>query len=84
MKNMVLEYLKEKNYQLDSSNSFGIKLSLLDDELLIKGSQIDLIELADYILDLALSENEKDHLHLDELTLINNDSIIKNVIIEKE
>ena len=44
----------------------------------------DIIELSDYIKKVALSNNKNDHLHLDDLTLINKDSIIKNIVIEKE
>ena len=62
----------------------GIKINLNDNELIIKGSKLDLIELSDYIKRIALSNNENDHIHLDELTLINKDSLINNLIIEKE
>ena len=62
----------------------GISISLIDDEIIIKGSKQDLIELSDYIKRVALSENKNDHLHLDKLSLIDNDSDISNLIIEKE
>lgn len=61
-----------------------IKIILEDKELLIKGDKDDLIELANYIKKVALSNYNSDHLHLDELTLIDEKSIIKNLIIEKE
>ena len=75
--------VKESNIDL-SNNSLGLKISLDNNELLIKGSKLDLIELADYINSVALSEKEKDHLHIDDLTLIDSNSSIKNLIIEKE
>ena len=81
-KHIIENYLKEDNYNLKKDYQ-GITLNINNKELLIKGKQIDLIELADYILDIALSE-EKDHLHLDNLTIINNNSNIKELIIEKE
>ncbi len=81
-KHIIENYLKENNYNLKKDYQ-GITLNINNKELLIKGKQIDLIELADYILDIALSE-EKDHLHLDNLTIINNNSNIKELIIEKE
>ena len=62
----------------------GISINLNDDELVIKGSQLDLIELSSYIKKVALSNNKKDHLHLDDLSLINEESTISNLIIEKE
>ena len=62
----------------------GISIRLDDDDLVIKGSKMDLIELSEYIKNVALSNNKNDHLHLDELTLIKEDSPIKNLIIEKK
>ena len=62
----------------------GLFISNENDEIVIKGNKEDLIELSDYIKKVALSNNSKDHLHLDDLTIIDNDSNIKNLIIEKE
>ncbi len=84
MKRIVLNYLKEKGYDLKSMESDGLILKSKNEEITITGSKRDLIELADYIVNIAISDNKKDHLHLDELTLINNKSIIKSMIIEKE
>lgn len=61
-----------------------MKIELINNELLIKGNREDLLEFAEYIKKVALSENEKDHLHLDDLTLIDNESSILSLIIEKE
>ena len=61
-----------------------MKIELINNELLIKGNSEDLLEFAEYIKKVALSENEKDHLHLDDLTLIDNESSILSLIIEKE
>ena len=55
-----------------------------NDELLIKGNKLDLLELSDYIKKVALSDNNQDHIHLDELTIVNNNSDIKKLIIEKD
>jgi hypothetical protein len=62
----------------------GINISLNDSELIIKGNKEDLLELIDYISRIANSKNEKDHIHLDENSLIDNNSSIKELIIEKE
>ena len=81
---MIQEYLKNNNYDLTSSKPDGIKIILNDEELLIKGSKLDLIELADYIVSIAISKEKPNHIHLDELSLINNKSQVKQLIIEKE
>ena len=82
-KNLLKEYL-EKNSIQTNTNFQGIELSRNQREVLIKGTQSDLIELADYILDIALSEEKKDHVHLGKDTLLNDKSEIEELIIEKE
>ena len=62
----------------------GIKIKINNKELLIQGTKEDLIDLADYINRIANSKEEIDHIHLDELTLLSNDSEIKELIIEKD
>lgn len=64
--------------------SNGLKISFENDELLIKGKKEDLKELSDYILDIVSSKEENNHIHLDDLTIIDDESNIKNIIIEKE
>lgn len=64
--------------------SNGLKISFENDELLIKGNKDDLKELSDYILDIVSSKEENDHIHLDERTIMDELSDIKNIIIEKE
>lgn len=67
----------------EKNKSSGINIIVDDNEVLIKGSKEDLIELSDYIKKIALL-GEGDHIHLDELTIISNESMIENLIIEKE
>ena len=62
----------------------GISISKIDNELLIKGTKSDLLDLANYIVDTALSDNNKDHIHLNEEILLSNNSEVKELIIEKE
>ena len=83
MKVDLFKILKENNYEIENSNSNGLNISFNDNEVVIKGDKTYLIELANYIVNIALSDNEKDHIHIDELTLIDKDSEIKNIIIEK-
>lgn len=80
----IINYLDDDKYMTYSEDSKGISMELDKDELLIKGSKSDLIELANYILNVALSTNNNEHLHLDDLTLIDEKSIIKKLIIEKD
>ena len=82
-KNIIEKYIKEKNIIIDNKSD-GLEVNYISNELNIKGSQSDLLELADYILSLALSDNNEDHIHLDDLTLISDDSDIKEIIIEKK
>ena len=83
MKVDLFKILKDNNYEIENSNSNGLNISFNDNEVAIKGDKTYLIELANYIVNIALSDNEKDHIHIDELTLIDKDSEIKNIIIEK-
>ena len=83
-KNVIKNYLKENSYDLNDKNSVGIIITKNKNEIVIKGSRIDLVELADYILDVALSESNNDHIHIDDLTLINkNSNIIKRLYLVK-
>ena len=83
MKVDLFKILKDNNYEIENSNSNGLNISFNDNEVAIQGDKTYLIELANYIVNIALSDNEKDHIHIDELTLIDKDSEIKNIIIEK-
>lgn len=78
---IISKYLKENNYQIPTNYS-GITLKEINNELVISGSSKDLIELADYLVNLAISPNEE-HLHLDDLTLLNKESNPQSIIIEK-
>ena len=62
----------------------GITITSSDNEVLIKGNKDELRELAEYITNVANSTNSNDHIHLDNLTIISNDSPVKELIIEKE
>ncbi len=80
----IINYLNDERYIVESTESNGIDLNLAGDELLIKGSKGDLLELANYIINIALSKNNNDHIHLDGSTIIDEDSSIKKIIIEKD
>lgn len=70
-------------YDLKHHLAKGISVSVSKNDVVISGGSSDLVELADYIVGVALSNNDNDHIHIDDLTLINNKSNITNLIIEK-
>jgi len=61
-----------------------MKLDIINNEIIIKGSKEELEELIEYIKKVTESSLDKDHIHIDDLTLIDKNSAIKNLIIEKE
>ena len=61
-----------------------MKLNIINNEIIIKGSKEELEELIEYIKKVTESSLDKDHIHIDDLTLIDKNSAIKNLIIEKE
>lgn len=77
--------LKEKGlYPKSENKQFGLNISLTSNkELIINGTSEDFIELSDLLVSLAMSKTN-DHHHIDELTLINDNSSIKEIIIEKK
>lgn len=83
-KSIVMNYLKDNNYNLEDNNLSGIKVEVTFDNITIRGSKLDLIDLADLIVSVALSEYKNDHVHVDDLTLISEESKINEIVIEKE
>ena len=83
MKKIKLDYLEKQGIELDKNSSSGIVVIVTENEMLIKGSKTDLIDLADYITNVAISDCNNDHLHLDDLTIVSKESMIKNLVIEK-
>ena len=82
--NFVSNSLKEKGlYPKSENRQFGLEISLNDNkELIIKGTREDFIELSDLLVSLAISKNNDNHFHIDELTLIDDNSSIKEIIVE--
>lgn len=83
---LVTKYLKaigEYPY-ISGQDSDGLVISAESGQLIISGSPCDLISVADLLVSLALSgENKGQHWHLDELTLISTDSSIDEFVIER-
>lgn len=84
--NFVSNSLKEKGlYPKSENRQFGLENSLNDNkELIIKGTREDFIELSDLLVSLAISKNNDNHFHIDELTLIDDNSSIKEIIVENK
>ena len=84
--NFVSNSLKEKGlYPKSENKQFVLEFSLNDNkELIIKGTREDFIELSDLLVSLAISKNNNNHFHIDELTLIDDNSSIKEIIIENK
>ena len=60
-----------------------MKINYDNNILIIKGDKEDLLELSSYIKKVANDKNNS-HMHIDDLTLIDKESSIKELIIEKE
>lgn len=74
----------EKNNLFDSDDSKGLIIKNDSKTIQIIGSSRDLIELADHLVNVAISKNKNEHIHIDDLTLINKESDYKEIIIEKD
>ena len=79
----ITEYFKENNL-FDNESSFGLIVKNNFNSLLINGTSKDLVELADILCSLALSKNKNDHIHIDDLSLLNKISDYSEIIIEKK
>ena len=77
----ITRYFDDNNL-FDSNEKDGLMISYDFNSLIIKGNSRDLVELADILISLSKSK-DNNHIHLDDLTLINKDSLIKDIIIEK-
>ena len=74
----------EKNNLFDNNIANGITIKKDSKILTIKGTSRDLIEFADLLANLALEKNKDSHIHLDDLTFLNEESDFSEIILEKE
>ena len=75
--------LKEKKIEVNSQSDYGLCCKIGENgELQIIGDSVSLIDLADLLTSLALEE-KNDHVHLDHMTLLQDNSNISELIIEK-
>lgn len=77
----ITKYFNDNNL-FESNISNGLTITNELDTLLIKGSSRDLVELADILVNIA--KEKEAHIHIDDLSLISNNSKYKELIIEKE
>lgn len=78
----ITKYFEDNNL-FSNNNSSNITITNDNGILNIKGSEKDLVELADILVSVAKDKNERTHIHLDENTIIDKDSEFKEIIIEK-
>lgn len=84
IKQIVEEILKQNNIHIPADNNpNGLLIKIDGEDLFIKGTSNDLLELANYIINVAISNVKGSHLHIDDLTLVSSSSEIKSMIIEK-
>ena len=83
---LVSSFLREKGrYPEPENGEEGLRLSLDRRRLLLQGSPADLIDLADLLVALALSGEERgQHWHIDELTLMDPASEIPELILARK
>ena len=81
-------FLEENSFLVYNKNEDdkmnGIIIKQEKKEILIKGTKEDLLDLANTITTIANSKEKQDHIHIDKYTLLDNNSEIKELIIEKE
>ena len=83
MKEIIFNLLKKEGYlRSDNRNSIALnKIKFEDKSVLIEGNKLGLILLSEYILQIALSELNNDHIHLDDLNFFDEANV--ELIISK-
>ena len=78
----ITDYFEEKNL-FENTASEGLKVKIESKTLLITGDSRDLTEFADLLVNVAKNK-EENHIHIDNLTLLDKTSDVNEIIIEKE
>jgi len=85
IKNLICDYLiKEKLINIDNSHAENFIEIYNEREVVISGNRLGLIELADYIVSVALSDVDKYHLHLDETNFFNSTNLELVILSQNE
>ena len=78
----ITKYFNDNNL-FKNNNYEELLIDKNDNAITIKGSAPYLVELADILVSIAKEESKTSHIHLDNSTIISNESEIKEIIIEK-
>lgn len=66
MEELIYKYLGSAGYIKESAEEIAInKINLQNKEVIISGNKLGLIMLADYLVEIALSDKDYTHVHLD-------------------
>ena len=79
---IITKYFDDNNL-FDDTKSDGLKVVNNNNNLLISGSSLDLVNLADILVSVASNKEKGTHIHMDDSTLLDKDSDYKEIIIEK-
>lgn len=84
-KELVSTYLEDTNQYPEIEEEAGLTLRMVNGDLLIKGTADDYIELANLLVSLALSkENKGQHWHVNSMTLLDEQSEIQELILARK
>ncbi len=78
----ITKYFEDNNL-FDSYDSNGLMLKLDSKSIIVMGNSRDLVEFADLLVNVARSK-ENYHIHVDDLNLLNKNSDISAIIVEKK
>ena len=78
----ITEYFNNNNL-FDSENTDGLSIKMENNSLIIDGNSKDLVELADILISICKEKNKETHIHIDTTTLVNKNSEIEEIIIQK-
>lgn len=84
MNEMIYNYLKDLGHMKEEDGNIAYNAIELQNgkSVVLKGNKLGLIFLADYLLNIALSEEESCHVHLDEINFFD-DANVELVILKK-
>ena len=64
MRELVFELLKEKSFIKDEDVIAYNEVNIEASEVVVKGNKLGLIQLADYLVQIAISDTDNQHVHL--------------------
>ena len=83
MEELIFELLQKKNLIKDNEKIAYNEVNIEEDAVIIKGNKVGLIQLADYLVQIAISDKEYCHVHLDNSNFFDRANceiiIVKNV-----